>query len=281
MKERNVEASNGRRLSASKGLGKLLIAGSTATASLTNPAIVTADPGGGDGYIDTQDFPLARFRFGGSITANQTVDYQITAWMPVFEDGPGNGSLWLPTIVAAGRYTLGATILPTWMYAANGLMADIITETIGSGAVLRSPADDSIATLDIPIDNAQYLLVETDVVSATSADVFVQLGEPTAKDADDYVRSPVALGSKTASNSAWDNDSHELAIPANAEYLHVACPVKMWLIANNLTADPNPVPAWYGAGQAAVIECVGQSLLHYKSADTDAQVIYVTAYVRS
>lgn len=157
--------------------GILLIAASTADGSLSNPSIVTADPGGGDGYIETHGYPLARILFGGSTTANQTVNYQVSAVPRVWKDGAGNGQMWVPKITAAGTYTLGATALPAWMYAANGLVADTITETVNCGAVVHSPADDSVAWLDVPTDGAQYLLIETDRGTAATADVIVQFGE--------------------------------------------------------------------------------------------------------
>ncbi len=228
MLERNTEASGGRRLTGSKGIATLLVDAATANSSLTNPAILEATPKDTNGFLDTQDFPLVRLKFGGSTAADQHVNYQVITWSPMYVPGPGNGKMWMPTIVASGVYTLGATALPTWMYSTNGKFADTITQTVDSDATFHSPADDSIAWLDVPVDNAQFISVETNRdTSAATADVIATLGEDSGTDptvaALTLIRNQLSPNVITPQAEQASTSSFVgLAIPAGTVYAHVS-----------------------------------------------------------
>jgi len=166
----------GKRPLSSKAISRLVVDGSTDTAALSAPAVATASA---SSWTNTEDFSIARLVFGGTNLADEIVNYQVILWTPC-RDASG-AMIFFPDIVAKGAYTLGAITLPTTVVAADGFVADTVTDTIGrTGSLPYSPADDSIAKLDIDVRNAMYLSVETDLDTAAAAYVFCQLGESLA-----------------------------------------------------------------------------------------------------
>lgn len=88
----------------------------------------------------------------------------------------------------------------------------------------------------------------------------------------------VPLGAKTASSSAWDNDTAALALPTGTQFIHVYCEGDMWLVAT-VSANAPGDPCIYPGGVAHVLGTRGMGYLHYKNAEADdTQQIYVTAY---
>lgn len=159
-----------RELKNSKEIGEAIVEASVATSALSNPSAATSVA---SAWKSAKDFSSARFLFGGTDAADETVNYQIILWYDVGDDKD-----YAPVIAAKGTFTLGATTLPVNIEAANGFFADTITDTIiQTGTIIRSPADDSIASIDIDLRNAKFVLVETDLGTAAAADVIMILGE--------------------------------------------------------------------------------------------------------
>ncbi len=150
---------------------------STSTTAIANPTFTATRPS--TGAVNTEEFPLARVFFAGTAAADNDCAYQIVIWRGSDNQGEAGGPLWIPTIMAQGIYTLGLTT--SAIPGANGFFADTITDTVKTGGIVHSPADDSIAWLDVPVENAQYIQVTVDrdggISTSTTADVLVQLGE--------------------------------------------------------------------------------------------------------
>jgi len=191
----NASTAKSRRPSVSKRPYAIVINGSAATTGLANPVASTTIPS--SGIIKTGDQPLVRLVFGGSTTDGGTVNYQVVLWSPV---DTGICMMWIPTLIAKGVYTLSTMAMPSAVVA-DGLFADTITDTIGqTGTMLHSPADNSLAWLDVDLRNSQILQVQTDVGTATTAYVFGQLGESLGSFADITVAGTTL--STTDTNSA-------------------------------------------------------------------------------
>jgi len=150
----------------------VLISASTDTAALSNPSVTTTEPTTAAHNIDKRS--MARLLFGGTDAADETVNYQVILWSASYLT---NTKVWTPLLAAKGMYTLGAQALPTSLVAA-GFFADTITETLGQpGSILRTPEDDSIASLEIDLRDADVIQVETDRGTAATAHVMIQMSE--------------------------------------------------------------------------------------------------------
>ncbi len=105
---------------------------------------------------------------------------------------------------------------------------DTITQTVDSDATFHSPADDSIAWLDVPVDNAQFISVETNRdTSAATADVIATLGEDSGTDptvaALTLIRNQLSPNVITPQAEQASTSSFVgLAIPAGTVYAHVS-----------------------------------------------------------
>ena len=161
------------RPSASKDVAYAIVEGDTNDTALSNPAVATTEPT--TNAIHTTDRPVLRLIFGGTTTADQTINYQAIGWTPFLVAGNTN---WIPMILAKGLVTLGATAVPSGI-AANCLFADTITDTFNKpGSSVRSPGDDSVATLDLDVRNCPIVTIETDrATGAASAYAWGVLGE--------------------------------------------------------------------------------------------------------
>lgn len=159
--------------SSKQGLRKV-VDGATATAAFTDIALINDPPSIADNCFSTGEFSLARIVFGGS-GSNGTINYRIVLWYSV-----GGQAAYVPMIVATGAATLSAL-----KYDSDGILgptgnrlADTITNTIvKTGTILHTPADDNLAWLEIDVRNAPFIQIETDLGTAQTADVFMQLGE--------------------------------------------------------------------------------------------------------
>jgi len=153
----------------------MLLDGSVATAALAAQAVSTTRP---TNAVDTGDAALARIFPTGihGTPADKDFGYDVTLWYPV--DVPDKTPTFMPIIVAAGIATNGTTACPT---AANCNFADTITETAKTGCVVHSPANNSVAWIDVPIRNARYIQLRVDIdggsAAVTSVDALVQFGE--------------------------------------------------------------------------------------------------------
>ena len=224
----------------------MLLDSATGTATLAVQAIATVAPT--TGAKKTEDLPLARIFFAGTTTADDDCAYDITLWRPSDKQGASTGPQWMPTIIASGVFTLGTTVSP--FAAANGLVADTITETTNLGCAVRSLANNGIAWLDVPLGNAQYIQVRIDrdggSQTMTTADVLIQFGEDTGgmlgvsdlqigafeiKDATAATRANVATdGASSAKNALFVQDQPVLAkltagVPVTGTFWQTTQPV--------------------------------------------------------
>jgi len=150
----------------------VLISASTDTGALSNPSVTTTEPTTAVHNIDKRS--MARFLFGGTDAADETVNYQVILWSASWLT---NTKVWTPIIAAKGAFTLGDAALPTSLVAA-GFFADTITETlVQPGSIARSPADDSIASLEIDLRDADVIQVETDLGTAAAAYAMIQFSD--------------------------------------------------------------------------------------------------------
>jgi len=269
---------------------------------LSNPSVTTTEPT--TAVHNVSGRTMARLCFGGTDAANETVNYQVILWFVSWLD---DTKVWTPVLAAKGAFTLGTTALPTSLIAANGLFADTITETLAQpGSIARSPANDSIATLDIDLRDAELIQVETDRDTAATAYTMIQLSDreiggfsdievagvgmatsalQTAANTDLdtlllYVSPPVqtALGAAaTTTSTSWDTDTAELTLPANAVFVDVYCTTETYILCNTSADDPAVTPSCYPLLATSRIPCRGQTKLHYK-AKTDAGTISGTAF---
>lgn len=146
-----------------------VVANSAANDSLAPPAATGSKPT--TGILQTQKHKFARFLFGGVGADNSTVNYQVVAWFPFEKSGV---LTWVGMIVAQGAATLGGLALPTSVQA-TGRFADGLTNTLNvTGSVVTNPGDDGIAQLVVPTFGAAILQVQTDLGTATKADVLGQ-----------------------------------------------------------------------------------------------------------
>ena len=154
----------------------LIIDGSTDTGALADPTASNTAPTGGVRWVENHQ--AARFVFGGSNADNETVNYQVILWRLATS---GENDAFVPEVIAKGAYTLGADVYAaTNIGAGTEFWADTITDTINSpGVYIISPEDDTRAILEVPLKGAVYVEVITDLGTAATADVFMQLGELT------------------------------------------------------------------------------------------------------
>ena len=181
---------------------RLLVNASTDTAALSDPNPTNTEPTAGSGIAAVDHYPCARFWFGGVGDANDVINYQVILWTRAH----GAGTAYTPTVVAKGAVTLGTDV-----YTATGLgtatkkFADTITDTVATaGTYIKSPADNTRAYLEVPTLNAHYIQVQTDRSTGdpTSADVFMQLGEP----------SPTAIDVAIADAGALATAAHQVTL---------------------------------------------------------------------
>ncbi len=124
-----------------------------------------------------------RFRayFAGSNAADEAFNYQFHLWFEARNMlTTATGFAFWPEMAASGLVTLGAKTYGSGglgLGAAGNLIADTITDTVAKPyTVVTSPADDTQAHIEISLDNASFVQVETDLTTAASADVLGQLG---------------------------------------------------------------------------------------------------------
>lgn len=159
-----------------------LIDGSVLTAALSDPApaqtkAIVRDSAA-NGVMDVEQCTVARLMFGGTDTANETINFQVILWNEGVNST--NKEAWIGRVIAKGTAVLGDDVYASTgigLGAAANFFADTIIDSVGVCRVY-SPADETRAVLEVPILGAQRIEVQTDLGTAASADVFVQLGEP-------------------------------------------------------------------------------------------------------
>lgn len=161
---------------------KRIIAASALTAPLADPTPAAtkalASDAAANAVVNTDGFPVVRLVFGGTDTANQTINFQAIGWSR--GTSTTKTEVWLPRVLAKGTAILGDAVYSatgTGLGTAASLFADTISESIGLSRVY-SPADETRAVLEVPLLNSERLEVQTDLGTALAADVFAQFGEP-------------------------------------------------------------------------------------------------------
>ena len=146
--------------------------------ALAAPSPTTTKPvPGASGVLEAAYQEAVRLFFGGTDAADETVNYQVIGWTPLF-----TGTTWIPRVLAKGAFTLGTATYGASgleLGAAAGFLADTVTDTIAD-AVWYSPADNTVAFLEIDCRNCQFIQIQTDLGTAATADVFAQFGEAVA-----------------------------------------------------------------------------------------------------
>lgn len=150
----------------------VLVDGSTATDALVDPVMSLTLP---TTRLDVAGKSRARIMFGGAAN-NGTINYQVVLWS---EGVPAQGAVavtYVPELVAKGVATLGATTYAVaGLNAATNVLADTLTATTDRGVYAYTPANDDVAYLDVDCSGADWLEVETDLGTATAADVIVKV----------------------------------------------------------------------------------------------------------
>ena len=160
----------------------LLRKGVTDTTALAAPVPAASLP---SAVLPCKRMDSVRLVFGGSDGANEIVNYQVVLWFAT-KDPTGGAAYW-PLLVASGAATLGAlTYTVDGVGATSRLVADTITNTSShQGVSVYSPANDSMAYLDISTEGADAVEIEIDLDTAASADVFAaalpSLAQPTSQ----------------------------------------------------------------------------------------------------
>lgn len=166
-----------------------LLDGGTGTTALAMPAIATALPSSGTGTtgaVPTGRFPTARIVFSGSETtasADKTINYQVVLWKEAETISTATTKGYIPTLAAKGVATVGSLITVAALGDATATTGDMFCDTLTNtitkytGVHVHSPADNSIAVLEIDVHNAGWIEIETDLGTALAADVFLQWGE--------------------------------------------------------------------------------------------------------
>ena len=167
----------------------LIIDGSAANTAIAAQAVAIALPLTTDGFIDLRgvDQPTLRVMFGGTTTADDTLNYAIDLWYLV---NGADGVAYVPVVIATGIVTLGALAYAagTNLGAAGNLFADTITvsqSNSGGVSVHSLVLAGSIAMLEIDLQNAIGVQIRTDLGTGDTADVFAQLGEASSAGAAD------------------------------------------------------------------------------------------------
>lgn len=123
---------------------------------------------------------VIQIRFFGVGANNGTTNYRISgACRSVFRGAAGSAqgetSLWVPTPLAAGVFTLGT--LATGSGIVNEFYADTISLTTANtgarsnlwSADVNTFLADSVATLELDYTGFEYLLLETDIAAGTTS----------------------------------------------------------------------------------------------------------------
>ena len=177
-----------RRLVTSRqNWNRLLTADENTTAWAGVPAITKTKPASttGVGVVDTANYPLLRLIFAGTDAANETINFRIVGWQRYARgDGAAKQIFWLPRVLAVGVATLGTKTLGTDgadVESAAALLSDTIIETSGyDQATVFSPADNTVAWLDVQVGNCDLIEVDVDRGTAATSSVIYQLAEASA-----------------------------------------------------------------------------------------------------
>jgi len=150
------------------------------------PALYSAATGGTSGAVLTNGAEFATLNFGGSGDADKDFAYQVVLWKEARTISGANALAFIPELVASGVAKLGArTYTVDDIGATANKFADTVTETVGHElTVLRSPANDTMASLYVDVRN--YVAIEVEIDrdagsdAATNCDVWLQLGDTPA-----------------------------------------------------------------------------------------------------
>ena len=149
---------------------------STATAALGTPSVCSALP---RESISTDGAASLIFAFGGTDAANEIINYQVVGYYEL-SGGTKDKKIYMPHVLAAGAATLGVKTFGfagAALEAATSLFADTITDTAATKrARVYSPANDSIAFLEVDVRGMIAVEVQTDLNTAASASVFGERG---------------------------------------------------------------------------------------------------------
>ena len=201
-----------------------LYAASTYTTALAVPAVTASLPTGANGTssipspaIEMAQSPAVRFSFGGTAVADNTINYQIIGWTT------GN-NVYVPKVLAAGVLTLSATTMAVaGLDTAATLLVDTITETMGLGGVVaRSPGNDRMADITVWPGNCQYVTVECDCGTSTTASCYFEMldeaASATVSGTTDSGDVQVMNASLTVVNPSTEETLNNLDYVVSAEY---------------------------------------------------------------
>lgn len=151
-----------------------VVDGSTSNTALAAPDATAALPAGA---INVTNCETVRLMFGGTDAANEHFNYAVDGITEAYA-ADGVSKAFVPQLAASGVVTLGAKTYGAGgavLGASANLWADTITDT--SGAKLASPfspANDTIAYIDIRCAGFSYIVVRVCLDSSAAAmDVFV------------------------------------------------------------------------------------------------------------
>jgi len=150
-----------------KPLFRLIVNGSTNTTGFTAKALTQTPPT--SQVLYTESMRAATFVFAAVATAAaKTVNYRITAWIPIEPSVLGGNFTLLPMVIASGQLDTGTLIATT--IVAGSLVVDTITDTVARQGTIRwSPADNTPASITVDVQNALLVEVETDLGSAETS----------------------------------------------------------------------------------------------------------------
>lgn len=142
-------------------------ASSFAAVAVSESAPTTSDSTGT--FIFSPRGAVSRFVFFGTDAANETFDVKLVAWSQVIVSG--GDALWVPTPMGIASVTLGSlTGVSGGTISDSQLFADTITVSsyMIAGNSIISPADDSVASIEINNVGQQMTGVYFDMTGAAS-----------------------------------------------------------------------------------------------------------------
>lgn len=154
-------------------------------AASTAPSWATST--GRSGIIPTHGASSAKLFFAGkesSASENKTFNYRVLLYRKFDVLTTATTPAYVPEVVAAGVATVGSTLLPSVLGSATADVGDMWVDTLApitpfhSGVFVNSPADNTVASIEVDLHNACAIEVQGYIGTVTSWDAFLQFGEP-------------------------------------------------------------------------------------------------------